>query len=197
MPVVKEASSNNEFKIPEAGLELGILVKIIDVGTQEIEYQGQKKHKRQLYFGWELPHQTMDDGKPLLQGKFVNLAIGDKAALSTIAHSSTGVMPEIGFDPVTLIGKACNLTIAHTQKKDGSTGSKIANFAPLMKTQSVPKPVNEFVVFDLDKFDKDIFEGLSDGFKAMIQKSPEYYDAIHGKPVSDSYSYATEEIPVA
>lgn len=177
MPKVE---SNKNYKFASAGMQPGILIKIIDLGTQENEYKGDVKRNRQLFFQWELPEELIDapeseyHGKPMTQGAFVNLTVGERAKLTKITLASTGEAPKVGFDPATLLGSSCNLHIAHSTKNDGSTKSEIENFAPLLKSQKLGKPTNVLTNFDLDNFDANAFENLPAGFKKIIEHSPEY-----------------------
>lgn len=187
MPVLEKKS---DFIDPSVGMHLGILIKIIDLGTQEINFEGQISHKRQLLFQWEIPEEKMDDGKPLSIGKFVKFSGGTKAVLTKIAQASINKIPEEGFDPMALLGSACNLNIT---PKDKGDGVKIDSYAPLKKSEKAPAPYNELFGFDLDKFDQKLFDSLSDGLKDMVKRSPEYMELKSGKP---SYDQAKNSKPV-
>lgn len=179
MPAVTSTSSG-DYKQPQVGMQPGGIFKIIDLGTQEYEYQGAKKIARQLVFGFELPEDTTDDNKPLQVTKKISLTIGDRATLTKLAIACGEPKPALGFDPVVLAGKFCNLNLTSWTKNDKS-GVNIESFAPLMKSQKVPALYNNLVVFDLDKFDQDTFDGLNDYYKEMIVKSPEYIELKSGK----------------
>lgn len=186
MPVLEK---NTDFKDPSPGMQLGILYRIIDLGTQEINFEGQISHKRQLLFQWELPEDLMDDGKPLSVGKFVKFSGGSKAVLTKITQASIGTVTSEGFDPIVLLGTACNLNITLKEKGDGV---KIDSYAPLKKSEKAPAPYNNLVAFDLDKFDQKVFDSLSDGIKDIIKKSPEYMELF--KPKQD-YAKAKASSP--
>lgn len=178
MPVVQE--QKNEYQKPQIGLQPGRCVKIIDLGTQNIAYDGEPpKLKRQLKFQWELPQDLMEDGKPLVASKSINLAIGDKAILTKLAKASLGIDPKAGFDPLTLINTVCNLNFTEWFK-NGKSGIGIDSFAPLMKGQQVPAATNPLVLFDLDKFDQAVYDSLHEYYRETIAKSPEYAELKSG-----------------
>jgi hypothetical protein len=172
MPVIQETKT--EYQKPQTGLQPSRCIKIIDLGTQNIAEEGQPtKLKRQLNFQWELPEDKMEDGRPLVISKKINLAGGDKAVLTKFAKAAIGKELVVGEDPLTLIGAVCNLNLV-SWSKNGKSGVGIDGFAPLMKGQTVPPAVNEYVVFDLDKFDQSIFDGLHEYYRKVISESPEY-----------------------
>lgn len=187
MPVIE---NNKTFKNPSLGLQIGILYKIIDIGTRRNEFKGVVTHKRTLIFNWELPEETTEDGKPLTISKFVPLASGAKAGLTKIATASIGISPSKGFDPVKLLGSACNLDIVNKTREDGSIIAdevKIGAFVQLKRNEKAPAPYNELSYFDLDNFDQAQFDSLSDGLRGMVAESPEYAEIKSG---SGSYEAA-------
>jgi hypothetical protein len=64
---------------------------------------------------------------------------------------------------------------------------KVTGLASVPKGVKVLPQVNPSVFFSLDpdEFDPTVFAGLSDGLKAMIQKSPEYEEIVSGPSFSD------------
>lgn len=172
--------TSKSFKSASAGMQPGILYNIVDLGTQENEYKGEVKSNRQLFMQWELPEELIDapesesHGEPMSQSAFVNLTVGDKARLTEIVVASTGEKPQNGYDPQDLLGTACNLTIETYSKNDGSMGSKVKSYSPLLRSQKMGKPTNPLAYFDLDNFDQDAFDALPNGIRKMIEISPEY-----------------------
>lgn len=194
-----KVTANRNFAHPEFGMQPGILVSIIDLGTQEGEWKGKPTSNRQLFFQWELPESLIDNpesewhGKPMSQGSFVNLTVGEKAQLTKIVMASTGQKPEEGYDPEELLGSACNLNIISYIKRDGAQGIKIDSYSPLLKSQkqSLPKPTNKLKYFDLDRFDENLYADVPNGFKKIIEQSPEYQEVVGGEKKEDqSYSQA-------
>lgn len=177
MPAV---TSNSDFKQAQTGMQPGRIFKIIDLGTQKGEYKGEPKINRQLQFGFELPEDLMEDGRPLSVNKKINLTVGDRAALTKLAIACGEPKPGLGFDPICLIGRACNLTLESWTNGDKS-GVGITGFAPLMKNQKVADLQNEKILFDIDKFDQTAFDNLHDHYRGLIMQSPEYAELKSGK----------------
>lgn len=190
MPVVPE-STGKDFQHPPAGTHTGRCFKLIDLGTQQGEYQGVPTYpKRQIFLQWELPDELMEDGKPLTQGCFVSLTFGEKATLPKIVRAS-GKEPVKHFNANELVGTSCNLNITHEVKPDGKVKVKIAGWSPLKRSETPPVGINEPFIFDLDKFNQAAFDGLGDFFKEAIKKSPEYMEIANPNNGASAYAKAT------
>ena len=80
MYLTTTASKTNSFKPVPPGTHLGRLYRIVDIGTQQGEYQGKITHARKIILHFELFGEdetgaplTRDDGKPLIITKYYNL----------------------------------------------------------------------------------------------------------------------------
>lgn len=190
----KAISEDREFQIPQAIMQPGRIYAMIDVGTHAGQYQGQPTApQRQIVYKFELPEDTLQDGRPLSIMKFVNLVIGDRATLVKIAKAC-GVIAERGFDPIELVGKACNVTITHYTTKTGKQGADAKEFAQLLKGQKVPELHNPIQIFDLDDFDQDVFDTLPKFLQEKITSSPEYQNKHKANHYGDSKYYQSPEL---
>ena len=52
-------SGGGNFEPPPAGTHRAICYRVIDLGTQQSEYQGQTKHQRKIMLSWELVDERM------------------------------------------------------------------------------------------------------------------------------------------
>jgi hypothetical protein len=80
-----------------------------------------------------------------------------------------------GFDVRKLLGVGCFLSIIHTTKND-KTYSNISAVMKLPKDFPTATPENALTYFSLDpdEFDRDVFNGFSEGLQNIIKASPEY-----------------------
>lgn len=188
-------SGGGDFEQAPVGTEVARCIRIIDLGTQKGEYQGQVTRKRQNLISWELPNTQMSEGesagKPFMVSKFYTASLGEKANLRKDLVNWRGreFTPEEleGFDPKNILGKCCMLSITSNDKGK----SRVTAVMALPKGMIVPPQVNESIYFSLDDFDLAIFDALSKGIKEMIQKSPEYAAAI--SPEKTAQSGAVDE----
>jgi hypothetical protein len=115
----------------------------------------------------------MEDGKPFSIHKTYTVSLHEKSKLRADLQAWRGKMftPEelAGFDLGKILGQYCIIQVVHSE--DG----KFANVQTIMAYKGdKPKPVNENVVFDIDKPDMAVFEALSDNMKAKITNTPEW-----------------------
>ena len=180
--------SSGDFLPPPEGTHHAICYRVIDLGTQQIDWQGTVKHQHKVMLSWELPDELMDDGRPFTISKRYTLSSSDKSNLRNDLESWRGEkftddeFGPGGFNIRDVLGVSCLLTIVHDKKGDKIYGD-IAGIVKPPKG-NVPKArVNEPVYFSLDTFDAAVFAALSDGLKAIISKSPEYGEAVgKGRP---------------
>ncbi len=166
--------SSSTFEQAPVGNHAAICIKIVDIGTQENEWKGEKNYRRQNIITWELPNETREDGKPYIISKFYTASLGDKATLTKDLTTWLGKPPTRPFDPKQLLGKACQVVVT---EREGSDKHVVSSVSSLTKGVSIPKkPHNPTVYLSLepDEFDQEVFDSLSDGVKGFILKSPEY-----------------------
>lgn len=183
-------NGGGSFEQPPVGTHVAICTKVIDIGTQKSEYQGQATIKRQCIIGWELPNELMNEGdyagKPFTVSKFYTASLSEKANLRKDLANWRGrdfTEQELnGFESKNILGKACMLSLTKNDKDK----TRITGVMALPKGTPVPAQVNQSLYFSLDEFDQATFDGLSDGIKKLIQASPEYRRIINPDPVQSS-----------
>lgn len=175
-------SGGGNYEQPPVGTHIARCIKVIDIGTQKGEYQGKVTMKRQVIIGWELPGELMSEGehagKPFGVSKFYTASLNEKANLRADLANWRGrdfTPQELGgFDAKNVLGKCCMVSLTLSDK--GKT--RVTGVMAIPKGMEVPPQVNPTVYFSLDEFDAKTFDSLSDGFKKMIQVSPEYQQVI-------------------
>lgn len=175
-------SGSGTFEQPPVGTEVARCIKVIDIGTQKSEYQGKVNIKRQVIIGWELPNSLMTEGeyagKPFAVSKFYTASLNEKANLRADLANWRGrdFTPEelSGFDAKNILAKPCMLSLTENDK--GKV--RVTGVMAIPKGIQVPPQVNPTVYFSLDEFDAAVFAELSDGYKKLIEVSPEYQQII-------------------
>jgi len=166
------------FEQAPIGSHIARCIKVIDIGTQKGEWQGKATFKRQVVIAWELPTELMTEGehagKPFSVSKFYTASLGEKANLrKDLANWRGREFTEqelMGFDSKNIIGKACMVSVTLSEKGK----ARVSGVMAVPKGVPVPEQVNPSVFFSLEEFDQKVFDSLSDGFKKMIEVSPEY-----------------------
>ena len=177
---------SKEFKTAPPGSHIARLYKMVDIGTQQGEWQGKATYARKIIFYFELlgdddsgqPLMT-DDGKPLIVTKYYNASLSEKSTLRKHLQAWLNLdfnnMPS-GFDATSLLGKYAMVNIIN-YTKDGKNRSSIESLTAVPSVvvkHGLPQGINDLFMFDLEKFDSEKFNSLSDGVKNLIQQSPEY-----------------------
>ena len=171
------AKSESTWKQPETGNWPATCIRIINLGTQEREYQGKTSYRRQSLIIWEIDGQVDDQGQPITISKAYTASLGEKANLRKDLESWRGrpfTADELaGFDVKNLLGKSCLLNLIKVQ---GQKGEKvvIATISALPKGMPAPNaPVHTQYIYSLDDHDQAIWDTLSDGIKGWINRSQE------------------------
>lgn len=180
--ILKENGSGKEFEQASAGNHIARCIGLIDIGTQQSEYQGKTTYARKIVVRFELPHELMAEGdyagKPFLVSKFYTASLSEKANLRKDLESWRGrpftEKELLGFDSKNLLDKPCMVNVVHTEKGK----AKIASIAPIPKGMDIPPRINEILFFSLDpqEFSQATYDSLADFYKGEIQKSPEWED---------------------
>jgi len=200
-----QSNSTKEFKNAPPGSHLGRLYKIVDLGTQQGEWEGKATFARKMIFYFELHGDddkglplVNDDGKPLIVTKYYNASLGEKATLrkhlQTWLNLDFSKMPE-GFKVENILGKFAMINVT-TYQKDGKTRASVEGLSAvpaIVVKHGLPDGFNDISMFDLNKFDSAKFDGLSDSIKKMIMSSPEYR-ALTQQPQSSSDDFG-DDIP--
>jgi len=201
-----QSNSTKEFKNAPAGSHLGRLYKIVDLGTQQGEWEGKATFARKMIFYFELHGEddkgmplVNDDGKPLIVTKYYNASLGEKATLrkhlQTWLNLDFSKMPE-GFKVENILGKFAMINVT-TYQKDGKTRASVEGLSAvpaIVVKHGLPEGFNDISMFDLNKFDSAKFDSLSDSIKKMIMSSPEYR-ALTQQPESLSDDLGNDDIP--
>lgn len=180
-------TGGGDFTPPPSGTHLAICYRVIDLGTQTIDWQGQQKHQHKVMLSWELPDERMEDGQPFSVHKRYTWSSSEKSTLRQHLEAWRGVpfkdsdFGPGGFDIRNIIGKPCLLSVIHDHK-DGKTYANIASVAKPMKNTVCPPLTNTTLFFSLEEFDAKVYEELSQGIRDVIAKSPEFQALGKPKP---------------
>ena len=190
-----------DFAQAPAGTHVARCVRLIDIGTQPGEYQGQPTAKRKVVVGFELPTELIPDGdragKPFFISKYYTASLADSANLRRDLVNWRGrdfTEEELeGFDSKNILGKPCLLQLTPNEKNK----MRITGLMALPKGTPVPERINPLFYFSLepDEFRAAAFDSLSDYYKNLIASTPEF-QALQAKP-APSMQRPTGQQPTA
>ncbi len=173
----------NDRILAEAGTHLATCVGLIQIGTVETEYMGEKKWVDKIRLTFELPEELHEfkegDGKkPLVVSQGYTHSMGSKSNLRPIVEGILGVAlldeEAYAFDIEQLLGKSCLLTLAHRESKAGSKYVFIQSASPLMKSMSKPVQINENKLLTYTNWKQEYFETLPNFIKDEMKGSKQY-----------------------
>ena len=179
--VAKGGEKTSSFPSVSVGVHKARCVKVIDLGTQKNEFEGNITWKRQALVIWEVPEQTSETSEPLTISRFYTLSLHEKSNLGIDLTSWRGrpfsETEKKGFDISKLIGHTCLLNVIQ-----GNKNNKIGSIMPLPKGDKIAEQYHTGVVFDLEKYQKgqkEVFNQLSEGIRNIILRSKELEGLEH------------------
>ena len=179
--VAKGGEKSSSFPSVSVGVHKARCVKVIDLGTQKNEFEGNITWKRQILVIWEVPEQTSETSEPLTISKFYTLSLHEKSNLGIDLTSWRGrpfsETEKKGFDISKLIGHTCLLNVIQGNKR-----AQIGSIMPLPKVDKIAEQYHTGVVFDLEKYQKgqkEVFNQLSEGIRNIILRSKELEGLEH------------------
>lgn len=190
-------SEGGNFTPPPSGTFPAICYRLIDLGTQETVYQGEKKHQRKISISWEIadPETKMEDGRPFTISQRYTFSMHEKATLRRHLESWRGAafvesdFGPGGFNLRNILGKPCFLPIVHKTTGE-NTYANIAGVMKLPKGFPIGKATNEILYLSLepDDFDSAALAKLSERLQETIRSSPEYKQLMARRPGSSQSS---------
>ncbi len=190
MGTTATAPTGQAFRRVPTGVHVARCVSVIDLGTQEVEFQGQSKKQHKIQVGWEVLGED-EAGVPLtieVNGKEMPLTISKRYTLSL--HEKAGLRRDLeawrgkpfaadelkGFDVAKLLGAYCMLNVVEQESSNGKTYSNIQSITPLPRELAKHKPagVHPLISFDVDAPDMEIFESFHEKLQEVIRASDEW-----------------------
>ncbi len=187
---MKSTGSSGSFPsldpIP-AGNHIGILYQILEIGTTDVEFQGETKKQYKVSLTWELPDEThefedKETGdmvtKPRVISKDYTLSSHEKSGLRQMIESWRGRKfkddsEAEAFDLQSLLGRACMIQINHTEKGD-KVYANIGAITSLPKAIGTPPQYNDNRVLSYSDWDWNIFNSLPQWLREKIEATPEF-----------------------
>ncbi len=158
MSLILSVKDESNFKPCPAGSHHATCIRIIDLGTQLVEYQNEQKRQHKILVQWEIdpegdPEMLMPDGRSPSAAD-TPPACTAKANWQQTFKSWRGrdFTPEErdNFDLRNILGKPCLLSIAHQESSDGKTTyANISAISNKMKSYTPKQPDNAVFAFDL------------------------------------------------
>jgi hypothetical protein len=173
---MKVRDTSGSFENAPTGTHIARCIGLIGIGTHESEYQGQTRMRNTIIVTWELPHELMSSGQPFTISQWYTRSLGDKANLRQDLVNWRGrdftTQELMEFDLRNVLDKGCQVVVSENDK--GRV--KVTGVAGLPKGIELPERHNELRYFDVEEWDDDVFDTLSEKMQSMIKESFEYQE---------------------
>lgn len=163
-----------------AGTHAARIYSIIDLGTHQVEYQGESRARRLVRIGWELLDEIItigDEEKPMVIGKEFTFSLHEKAGLRKAIESMMGRPMKDSdvptFDLECIIGLPVLLGVVNEQSALGKNYAKITSYSPPMKSMKPRELSLAKQVFELHKDNYEAFKALPQWTKEKIKLARE------------------------
>ena len=175
--IVKQESEGFDFQICPQGNHIAVCYSLIDLGVQEVNFNGETSYKRKVRVSWELPNEIISEGdyagQPFSISKNYTLSLNSKSILFKDLVSWRGRQftdQELaGFDLVNIIGAPCMVNVIHNQSQDGQkTYANVASISQLPKGMAIPNLVNPKQKFNTEDFTQEQFAALPEWLQSKI-----------------------------
>jgi len=160
----------------EPGVYMAVCIGIVDLGEQYSEKF--KSYSNKVKFVWALPGELMTiDGKEEERqlSKEFTVSVSKKGSLRGFLESWNGRSysdEEFGeLDVFEQLGKACQLQVVLNETKEYSN---VANLMPIPRGMPAPQSKTAMYIWDMEKWDDDLFLKLPEWTREQIMKSSQY-----------------------
>ncbi|MBC8546480.1 hypothetical protein H8711_05970 [Clostridiaceae bacterium NSJ-31] len=184
MAITASAKAQRPEPVAE-GPHIAICISIIDLGIQEISFQGESKQQRRVMLTWEIPDDPIEkdgEAKPKVISKEYTLSLNEKAKLREHLEAWRGkkfTEAELeGFDLVNILGKPCQMQVVMNDRGYSNVGVIMA----VPKGLPVQSAYHPLTYFDLtDPKCLTLMEGLPEWIQNKIKQSETYIELRDGK----------------
>ena len=185
MPIYAEKKEGNDFAQIEPGTYVARCYSMIEIGTIETEFNGEKKKTHRVNITWELPTELAvfkeERGpEPFVVSKTYTLSMHEKSTLRKDLENWRGLKytdeDAKKFDITKLLGQPCLISIIHQAGFKDPTKNyvSISSISMMMKGQECPPQINAMRVLSYDSFNWKLYEKLPDFIKDKIKSSDEF-----------------------
>lgn len=180
----KSGGSNLPKKVVPSGSHVARCYSMIQIGTVESEYLGEKKLQHKVTIDFELPLETAvfregEPEKPFVISKEYTLSFHEKSTLRSHLQSWRGKAftdeEAAKFDITKLVTATCMLNVVHKASADGTkVYANIASISPIPKGLTCPEQVNTTRILSYDAWNQDVYMSLPEWLADKISATPEY-----------------------
>lgn len=182
MAITAPRAEGKSFDPAPKGTHVARLYKIVLLGTNEREFQGEKGWANEVLLTFELCNvrKTFKEGepeKPMSLSRTFTLSMGKKSNLRPFVEGFIGTAlsddESYAFDIESLLGEPCLLSVVHKERND-NVYANIHSAMQIPAGMPVPELFNEKKVVDVRTSPVEDIEALPEFMKEKIYSSREW-----------------------
>lgn len=148
MPIIA-SDGGGDFELAPEGVHHVVCVDVVDLGIQEVDFNGQKQKLRKVRVVWEIPSENTSKGDPFTVSKRYTLSLNERAALRKDLESWRGRAFDAtelkGFDLEKLLGVNGFANVQQKANQAGKVFSNVVSVMPLAKGMAKVAPSGKYV----------------------------------------------------
>jgi hypothetical protein len=193
VPVSSYDKKDFPKQLPQRGRQRAYCISIVDIGMHVNPKYG--KNRRRLILSFELPDDPIQAGphagKPFVISKEFTASLDEKSDLRNklvqpVEEKSLTDDEAKAYDICQLLGRPMELVIHHKNKINNPSEKtyEILNFLSVPERDLInfPKCFHEPYLFDLNNFDKAVFDKLPEWVQKKINKEDVKFPTSSPKP---------------
>lgn len=156
-------------------------VEVIDLGTQEEEWEGEKSSKHKIRITWELVNEELGaDLHPVISHEYT-ASLHEQATLRAHLEGWRGTAFTPGdlqeFELEKLLGTSCMVQVVHKISKAGNEYAKVSSVGKVPKGLLVTLATRDQVKYSTDDGENVVFQSFPQWLQEQIASSPEFQQA--------------------
>lgn len=162
-PFKGKANNGQGVEVPEAGTHPAALVALVDLGSHEDEYNGEKKTARKVMLAWELTAEKQSGSEHNhIVSKEYSLSFHKKGKLRLACEAVRGkaYSEDEEIDYTKLLGQPCLVTVEVAVSAGGNSYAKVTGVTRPAKGMPVPAPKRRSASWFLDGADLSGLEAI-------------------------------------
>lgn len=169
-------NKTTNYEIMEAGTYPMRCIQVVELGTHQVEYQGEMKDRKELMIVWET-NELMEDGRPFTVNWRGTNSLNEKSKLYSMLTAWRGrkFTPEElkGFELKNILDKCCLGNITKETSKSGKDFNKVTGVMPLPKGMTCGDRHNDLVDFGIGDYNTEEANKLWPWVLKIISESHE------------------------
>lgn len=208
--VARDSGSEGSFKPVPPGMHLARCYRIVDLGTQKSEFQGETKYLAKIMMVFEVHGEDdvgnkllTSKGEPMTISKNYTLSLSEKSNLRKDLQNWRGrefTQDELrGFELKNVLGHWAMISVAKSTGNNGKEYTNIMSVNPVhavVKKNGLPEGHNKAGLFMIGSPDMEMFETFGKNLQEKIKSSPEWQAIEKSRSKNGSgFEDLSEDVP--